>query len=108
MTNEERHTEIGRVVSELAEARRHHSCLTAKAVRLSCELQEVAALLHNGPPRGTVNSGADGVFNIAAGMERHEYRLPPCGEVVRLVEDINKVQGEIRQLERQRQAFGID
>lgn len=107
MTTEEQHAEIGRVVSERADARKRYACLQSKSTRLARQLQEVAHLLLDGPPQGTVNNGSDGVFNIAAGTARSEFRLPPISEVTQLIAEINEVQAKIRRLDNQCRAYGI-
>ena len=108
MTQKEQDAEIGQVVREHAEARRHVTCLENKAETTANTLLAIANELTRKEKRGTVTKTEHGFTITDPVTGRRELQIPSAKEIADLIEDLHKTIEKIRTLKKKRTEFGID
>ncbi|MCY4623939.1 MAG: hypothetical protein OXC99_02925 [Chloroflexi bacterium] len=90
MTKDEEHQIIGRIVSDLADARKHAVCLEEKATNIAKELRNVASWLEGNRPVGAL-------FNEHLTLT----------DAVELIVKVDHAKAEVKRLEDRRRELGV-
>ncbi len=99
MTTDEKVREVGQLVLDHKEAKRHYECLMAKRDRLIRNAEAITSKLRD----GSVQYASEGKFLV----DDHVVEWPTEDELARLIVNLLEANRDLQQLEQRRQKMEV-